>query len=301
MQSTGNDSPEAITGIAEEEVWEERSLPAHRSRSVTRQLLRNGLEALVAMPFYLFVCPITQPRRMAHFLEHLFVYQRAERVHCGLQHLIPTVKPEQLFPELYHQQVSMLDVGSRPSGTTFFESYLMACLVKFLRARTIFEFGTFEGRTTLQLALNAPEEATIYTLDLPECSPTTRFDLSCPKEASLRKLPIGGLFQHHVESGKIKQLLGDSATVSFEPFRGKVDFIFIDGDHGMNYVKSDSENALSMLSPRGLVLWHDYGGRWPDVARYLQEFAVHHKLHHLAGTSLVVYGSNMQDVSSGAR
>ena len=67
------------------------------------------------------------------------------------------------------------------------------------------------------------------------------------------------------------QILLDSANVDFEPFRGKVDFVFIDADHGMSYVKSDSDNAFSMLSPQGVVLWHDYGGRWPDVARYLRK------------------------------
>jgi predicted O-methyltransferase YrrM len=290
MRNSGNGSPEVFTHIAEEEVRAERPPTDHGSAALTTRRLFNGLEALAALPYYLLVCSITQPRRMARFLENLFEYQRAEKVHSGNQGLIPTVDPEQLFPGLFHQKVSLLDLGSRPGGTTFFETYLMACLIKSLGARTIFEFGTFEGRTTLQLALNAPEEATIYTLDLPECSPATRFDLAYSKEASSRKLPIGGLFQQRAESGKIMQLLLDSANVDFEPFRGKVDFVFIDADHGMSYVKSDSENAFSMLSPQGVVLWHDYGGRWPDVARYLREVAGKKKLFHLDGTSLVLHG-----------
>jgi hypothetical protein len=268
----------------------ERLPTDHRSAALTTRRLRNGLEALATLPYYLLVCPITQPRRMARFLENLFEFQRAEKVHSGNQRLIPTVDPEQLFPGLFHRKVSLLDLGSRPGGTTFFETYLMACLIKSLGARTVFEFGTFEGRTTLQLALNAPEEATIYTLDLPECSPATRFDLAYPKEACSRRLPIGGLFQQRAESGKIMQLLLDSADVDFEPFRGKVDFVFIDADHGMSYVKSDSENAFSMLSPQGVILWHDYGGRWPDVPRYLREVAGKKKLFHLDGTSLVLHG-----------
>jgi len=77
--------------------------------------------------------------------------------------------------------------------------------------------------------------------------------------------------------------------MDFTPFRGKVDFVFIDGDHSMNYLRSDSENAFSMLSPLGVILWHDYGGRWPDVASYLSEVARKRKLFHLDGTSLVVH------------
>jgi hypothetical protein len=298
MQSIGNGSPEARMGIAKEEVRAERFPLPHRRDAVTTRRIRNGLEALAALPYYLLGCPITQPRRMARFLENIFEYQRAERVHACNQRLIPTVDVEQLFPGLFHQTASILDLGSRPSGTTFFETYLLVLLIKFLGARRIFEFGTYEGRTTLQFALNAPEDATIYTLDLPDKHAVTRFDRSDPNEASTRKLPVGGLFQHYAKSGRIKQFLQDSATVDFEPFRGKMDFVFVDGDHSMSYVKSDSENAFSMLSPGGVILWHDYAGRWPDVPRYLRDTAVRKKLYHLAGTSLVLYRLGTQHVSS---
>jgi hypothetical protein len=289
MRNSGNDSPEVFTRIAEEEVWAKRSPTDHRTAALTTRRLRNGLEALATLPYYLFVCPITQPRRMARFLENLFEYQRAEKVHSGNQRLIPTVDPEQLFPGLFHQKVSLLDLGSRPGGTTFFETYLMACLIKSLNARTIFEFGTFEGRTTLQLASNSPDDATIYTLDLPENVSSTRFERLFPNEAGFRSLPVGGLFHSQVESRKIKQLLQDSAVVDYTPLHAKVDFIFVDGDHGKEYVKSDSESAFSMISQDGVVIWHDYGSRWKDVAIYLHELAGKRRLYHLRGTSLVIY------------
>jgi len=272
----------------------ERLFADHRSGPVTTGRLRNGLEALLALPYYLLVCPFTQPSRTARFLENLFEYRRSEKVHSLNQRLVATVDPEQLFPGLYHQEVSLLDVGSRRSGTTFLETYIMVSLIKLLGARTIFEFGTSEGRTTLQFSLNTPEDARIYSLDLPEDNGRTLFPRSYPNEIGSRKLPIGGLFGHHVNSGKIRQFLHDSATMDFEPFHGKVDFVFIDGDHGMSYVKSDSENAFSMLSPQGVILWHDYGGRWPDVARHVQSIAAHKKLYHLAGTTLAVYKSETQ-------
>jgi hypothetical protein len=85
--------------------------------------------------------------------------------------------------------------------------------------------------------------------------------------------------------------------MNVEAFRGKVDLIFIDGDHRMKYVKSDSDNAFSMLSAQGVILWHDYGGRWPDVARYLSEIGSRRKLYHLANTSLVLYAASLQDGS----
>src|SRR6266852_6166437 len=180
MRSSGNGSPEVVTGIAE--MRAERLLTDHRCDSVPARRIRNGLEALLAIPYYLLVCPFKQPGRTARFLENLFEYRRTEKVQSGNQRLIPTVDPGQLFPSLFHQEVSLLDLGSRPSGTTFLETYIMVSLIKFLGARTIFEFGTSEGRTTLQFSLNAPEDATIYTLDLPEDNSTTRFERSYPNE-----------------------------------------------------------------------------------------------------------------------
>lgn len=300
MRNSGNGSPEVVVGIAEKKMRAERLLADHQSGSVTAARLRNGLEALLALPYYLLVCPFTRPARTARFLENLFEYQRTEKVHSNNQRLVPTVGPEQLFPGLFRQEVSLVNLGARPSGTTFLETYILVSLVKLLCARTIFEFGTSEGRTTLQFSLNAPENATVYSLDLPEDNSKTRFPRSDPNEFGTRKLPIGGLYGQQVKSGKIRQLLEDSATMDFTPFRGQVDFVFIDGDHGMSYVKSDSENAFSMLSPNGVVLWHDYGGRWPDVARHVQNLAAHKKLYHLAGTTLAVYKPDIQGDPSAA-
>jgi O-methyltransferase len=111
---------------------------------------------LLALPYYLLVCPISQPGRTARFLRHIFEYQHTEKIYSRNQHLIPTVDPEQLFPGLIHQNISVLDLGSQPSGTTAGKPRFLASLLKLLGARAIFEFGTSEGRTTLQFAINSP-------------------------------------------------------------------------------------------------------------------------------------------------
>src|SRR3712207_5275930 len=42
------------------------------------------------------------------------------------------------------------------------------CLIcRILKPRTIFEIGTFRGYTALHFALNTPDDARVYTLDLP--------------------------------------------------------------------------------------------------------------------------------------
>jgi len=69
--------------------------------------------------------------------------------------------------------------------------------------------------------------------------------------------------------------------------------VFVDGDHGYNYVRSDTENAFSMLSSKGVILWHDYGSKWKDVTLFLRELAKERgkKIYHLQGTNLAIHST----------
>jgi len=259
------------------------------SKSTT---IRKGAQTFGTVLYYLACCPFVAPQRTIDFLRSVYFYRQEEKIRWLDQTLIPTVAPDQLFPGLFENSVRLLELGkNRRSATTLLESYVLASVVRFVDARTLFEFGTFEGRTTLQLALNSPDEAVVYTLDLPQDFTATQYKLSFPEESQARRLPVGGLFQPYEVAGKIKQIYADSARANYESLRGKVDFIFIDADHGYNYVKSDSENAFSMLSSKGVILWHDYASRWRDVTLYLREVVKQQdkRIYHLAGTNLAIY------------
>jgi predicted O-methyltransferase YrrM len=246
------------------------------------------------VPYYLLYCPLRSPRTTINFLVSVYRRQRSKNIVDRNKSLVPTIEARDLFPGLFRSPVRLAELGSAPSGTTYFESYLLACLVQYLEARRVFEFGTSHGRTTLQLALNSLDDATIYTLDLPERACPTFYRRAFPEEDILRELPVGSLFRGHAESNKIKQLLADSAVADFDSLRGKIDLIFVDGDHSYDNVKNDSEKAFSMLSQSGVILWHDYGGRWSDVARYIGELASEKRgFYHLAGTSLAICTSSI--------
>ena len=47
------------------------------------------------------------------------------------------------------------------------ETTLLIAALKSVNARRIFEFGTYLGSTTLNLALNTPDDAEVFTFDLP--------------------------------------------------------------------------------------------------------------------------------------
>ncbi len=172
------------------------------------------------------------------------------------------------------------------------ETCVLLCAARLVRARRFFEFGTFLGTTTLNLALNAPEDAEIFTLDLPaeEAKMVTRSDDE--GERIRERLSYGGVmdFTGLACAGKIKQLAGDSRTFDFSPFAGYFDLIFIDGGHSLETVSSDTANAFRMIGKGrpACIFWHDYGN--PDClanTRFLDEFSEQIETFHVQETMLV--------------
>lgn len=86
------------------------------------------------------------------------------------------------------------------------------------------------------------------------------------------------------------QLRGDSATFDWSPHVGRAGLVFVDGSHAYDYVRKDSETAMRLVRPGGVVLWHDYGV-WPGVNQALEELDARLGLGlvHIVGTSLVFW------------
>ncbi|TMC58751.1 MAG: class I SAM-dependent methyltransferase [Chloroflexi bacterium] len=99
---------------------------------------------------------------------------------------------------------------------------------------------------------------------------------------------VGHYFSAHPLGRKITQLQGDSREFDFRAFYGKADLIFIDANHDYAYVKSDSAEALKMLSERGTVIWHDYPNSL-GVSECLSELKCDLALHHIWETTLACY------------
>lgn len=179
-------------------------------------------------------------------------------------------------------------------GNISIESLVKICLiVKFIKPKKIFEIGTYNGMTTLQMAINTNNDCKIYTLDLPECK-DTYFELSeLDKNVSTFfdgkfKSKTGEYFINSEYNFKINQILCDSSTFDFSNFYKQIDFVFIDAAHDYNNKKKDSENALKMLSNKGVIIWDNYLDPInPFVTKYLSELDL--KIYHLRNTQLAVY------------
>ncbi len=158
----------------------------------------------------------------------------------------------------------------------------------------IVEIGTFDGRTTLNLALNAQPGVQIVTLDLPP-DQKTAMAVDVSEQRFIDKPSSGDRFRACAANlepyaARIRQVFGDSARYDWSPHLGRCGLVFVDGSHAYDYVRADSETALRLVRPGGTVVWHDYSV-WPGVTRALDELEDERRLglRQIRGTSLVAW------------
>jgi hypothetical protein len=209
------------------------------------------------------------------------------------------IRPYKLFtiidgrsPERIVQ--AALPHGQAFGGLTLLETFLIIASTRIVSAKRVFEFGTFRGNTTLNLALNVPDDGEVLTLDLDRQhaeeavqhaadAPLTQVHLA--SKASLD-------FMGRSASAKVRTLSGDSTKFDFSRWNGSVDCIFIDGGHDLDTVTSDTQNALEMASRTkpSCILWHDYGNlEYPDLTSYLDDLSSERDLFHIEDTMLCVW------------
>ena len=201
---------------------------------------------------------------------------------------VPDVPLVTLFPDAETTPVTLVDYVDMPGIMPFHELLTLCQIVRLRQPKVIFEIGTFLGGTTLQLAANSHAE--VYTLDLP---PPRHEDYVKPPiwdpELDVYPDQPGVRFQGIANAGRISQLFGNSLTYDFTEYSGLVDLVFVDGCHHYEFVLRDSQNALKMMSPDGIVIWQDYSSYAPGVVQALNELSNVVSLVHIAKTSLVIH------------
>lgn len=175
------------------------------------------------------------------------------------------------------------------------EVQVLAALTRHLNPRAVFEIGTYSGFTALHFAHNTGAEAQVYTLDLPaDYRPSSgpgklSYDDKLVLELSQRNIH-GRIYRDTPEETKIVELFGDSRTFDYAPYLGKMDLVFIDGNHSYEYVRSDTENAFQMLSERGVIIWHDFDYIiHRDVFKYLNQLSKARKIYAIRNTRYAIF------------
>ena len=184
--------------------------------------------------------------------------------------------PTDLFPGLEKISIPVGAINEESGHYNQVDLLYVAAIAKFRECRRMFEIGTYQGRTTYHLTL-AAEDALVYTLNLP------------PEEDPSVAEFIGCWFKNTDRERQIRQIFKNSSEFDPTPYAGQMDLVFVDGDHSYEAVKNDTEKALQMLAPGGIVLWHDFATKSPGVVRYLREFSQQHPLFRLKHTCLALY------------
>ncbi len=208
------------------------------------------------------------------------------------------IRPYKLFALLDSappQRVAQFQIPPRrgAGGITLLETALLIASMKIVSAKRVFEFGTFLGSTTLNLALNLSDDGHVFTLDL-DYAPERQH----PSDAPLSELHFASRpdFEGSAVAHKITQLRGNSRTFNFSPLAHSIDLVFIDGGHDEETVQSDTENAMFKLLAQArptAVLWHDYGNpEYPDLTCCLDNLAFIRPIFHVEDTMLCVWFSN---------
>lgn len=132
-------------------------------------------------------------------------------------------------------------------------------LYRAFRPKHHLEFGTWEGFGARLCLQNS--EAHVWTLNLPEGEKDAEgrslySDASGVTDGGNR---IGRLYREAGLASRVTQLLIDSREFDTSAFDSDFfDTALIDGGHTADVVANDTEKALQVVRPGGLVMWHDF-------------------------------------------
>ncbi len=183
------------------------------------------------------------------------------------------------------QPIQLLLGKSDVGDTPIIDMVAVCSLVRSINPVHAFEFGTFTGNAALHIAMNAPALLQLVTIDL---APATRDKIpGLDWESTIDDRIIGTKFKGTDHAAKIKQVFADSRSFDVTPYFGQMDFVWVDACHEYDFVVSDSAKALQMVTPDGVVAWHDYSRAFPGVVRYINELATKRDIFWIAGTQVV--------------
>lgn len=223
-----------------------------------------------------FISPIIKPKQARSFFENVLSIMDSENLDNELTSVIIT--------DIFKNSISDINISGKyfdPKSSetrSLVEIAVLAFLVKSIKPTTVFEIGTFIGRTTMIFYQNTGRNCSIFTIDLPQDKVS-----HC----------VGNDFCDNQEAlERITQLSGDSTKFDFSPWFGKCDFVWVDACHDYEFVKADTTIALKLCKKDGWIAWHDYRHTawWSGVTKSVRELNKLKKnnIMHIRGTTIAL-------------
>jgi hypothetical protein len=198
---------------------------------------------------------------------------RLRRAAYSFTSKLPRIQPQDILEGYADLKITIPFVSTHWETATLFDHAFIASLAHVLQPRKCIEIGTSLGLVTATIASNSPHDVEVHTID---------------QHGDER---IGSFFRTRPERTKITQHVSLSTQFDFEPFAGSVDLMFIDGSHEFEDVLRDSESAFRVLSPRGVVIWHDVTPYFPGVMKALEALPATKEIYRVQGTGCGFYAA----------
>lgn len=134
----------------------------------------------------------------------------------------------------------------------------------------IIEIGTLIGVTTINLALWAPQDKKVITVDNYAWN---AWGLSAKEHFDLAQHALSGL----VRLGKVEQIVMEKAEFYRDYDGGPPSLVFLDAIHTYEETMKDINWAKGAAA--GIICGHDYSKDWPGVIQAVEESGGARKLY----------------------
>jgi predicted O-methyltransferase YrrM len=153
---------------------------------------------------------------------------------------IPVVSAESVIPRFAKSEVTLRDLPRGIWATPLVDTLTVVKAAIGFQSKRILEIGSYKGSTARLIAENSSDDVRIFTLD--------------------RDPRHGEAYRGTPLETRITRLIGGCESALLKP-HAPFDLIFVDADHDFESVCHHSIEALDVLSPQGIILWHDYQQR----------------------------------------
>lgn len=146
----------------------------------------------------------------------------------------------------------------------------LAAAVLYCKPKRVFEIGTYRGASAELMLLLLPDLQVISVAWVQGEQGSDRYN-----NDDLSRDEVGELVSP-AHRDRYIQLIGDSHKIDPETFvqeHGRMDLVFIDGDHSREGVRQDTDLARAILAPGGAIAWHDANPkrRYLGCRQFLEE------------------------------
>ncbi len=185
---------------------------------------------------------------------------------------VPRVAPKELFPQVdFTRSPDLLHPQPRDLSVHPHELMILCSVLRWLQPARTVEFGTAEGRTTLNFALHAPGNGEVLTVNLP------------PEN---EKSAVGFFYWDSPLKSKIKQIFSDVGSWDSGACRESAGFVFCDACDQQPGMAQEMAQAFGVVKPGGVIFRHDYGSA-EGPTKFWNEISKELPVRHIEGTTLL--------------